>query len=65
MRVHFAPDLFHKDGEALVLEGLGEVQGSRSLRVDGERRHYQVSLVCRNKLPYHAIPGLFGGVLPL
>ena len=59
---HQGSNLLDKNGEALVLEGLGEVKSLGALRVDGEGRHNEVSLAQLNQLPYHAIPRLLGGV---
>lgn len=48
-------DLFNQDGEALVLEGLGELNVLRSLVVDGQRSHDHVGQAPQ-ELSHHAVP---------
>lgn len=48
-------DLFNQDGEALILEGLGELNVLRSLVVDGQRSHDHVGQAPQ-ELSHHAVP---------
>lgn len=57
--VHASTNLSLQDGDALVLEGLGELDDLGSFRVDGERRHDHVRPVgLIHQLPDQAGPFL-------
>ena len=56
--------LFHQDCEALVLEGLGELNVLGTLVVDGERRHDHVGQTAQ-QLSHHAVPLLLITVINL
>ena len=56
--------LLHQYGEALVLEGLGELNVLSTLVVDGERRYDHVGKTAQ-QLSHHAIPLLLITVIYL